>query len=217
VSHFNQLQNKIGMRIVFGNQKGGVGKSTLCVMLANYLTLIKKKDVLIMDMDFQKSIDERRQDDKKVTKEPMPYEVLSIETTDYALYAEQLKTVDDIIMIDLPGKIDDESLVPILKDADYIICPFDYEKSVFTSTLTFAKLLKYFDKDKQIFFVPNRVKQSINYEIKNNVDLQFSKFGTVTKPITDRVTLKRINTFEINEEQKKVVEEVFDFIYTKIG
>jgi chromosome partitioning protein len=205
------------MRIVFGNQKGGVGKSTLCVMLANYLTLIKKKDVLIMDMDFQKSIDERRQDDKKMTKESMPYEVLSIETTDYALYAEQLKTVDDIIMIDLPGKIDDESLVPILKDADYIICPFDYEKSVFTSTLTFAKLLKYFDKDKQIFFVPNRVKQSINYEIKNNVDLQFSKFGTVTKSITDRVTLKRINTFEINEEQKKVVEEVFDFIYTKIG
>jgi chromosome partitioning protein len=217
VSHFNQLQNKIEMRIVFGNQKGGVGKSTLCVMLANYLTLIKKKDVLIMDMDFQKSIDERRQDDKKVTNGAMPYEVLSIETTDYALYAEQLKAVDDIIMIDLPGKIDDESLVPILKDADYIICPFDYEKSVFTSTLTFAKLLKYFDKDKQIFFVPNRVKQSINYEIKNSVDLQFSKFGTVTKPITDRVTLKRINTFEINEEQKKVVEEVFDFIYTKIG
>jgi chromosome partitioning protein len=205
------------MRIVFGNQKGGVGKSTLCIMLANYLTLVKKKDVLIMDMDFQKSIDERRQEDKIASKESMPYEVLSIETTDYAHYAEQLKMVDEIVMIDLPGKIDDESLVPILKDADYIICPFDYEKSVFTSTLTFAKLLKYFDKDKQIFFVPNRVKQSINYEIKNNVDLQLSKFGTVTKPITDRVTLKRINTFEINEEQKKVVEEVFDFIYTKIG
>ena len=204
------------MKIVFGNQKGGVGKSTLCVMLANYLTLIKKKDVLVMDMDFQKSIDERRQEDNGLFKEAMPYEVLSIETTDYPHYAEQLKNVDAIVMIDLPGKIDDESLVPILSDADYIICPFDYEKSVFTSTLTFARLLKHFDKDKQIFFVPNRVKQSIHYDIKNSVDFQLSKHGTVTKPITDRVTLKRINTFEINEEQKKVVEDVFDFIYMKI-
>ena len=34
------------MKVVFGNQKGGVGKSTLCVMLANYLTLVKKKGSL---------------------------------------------------------------------------------------------------------------------------------------------------------------------------
>jgi chromosome partitioning protein len=204
------------MRIVFGNQKGGVGKSTLCIMLANYATLVKKRAVLIMDMDFQKSIDERRQEDNDDSKVTMPYEVLPIETTDYPHYAEQLKNVDDIIMIDLPGKIDDESLIPILQDADYVICPFDYEKSVFSSTVTFARLVKYFDKNKQIFFVPNRFKQSINYDLKGKVDAELSKLGTVTKPITDRVTLKRINTFEINEEQKRVVEEVFDFIFNTI-
>lgn len=204
------------MRIVFGNQKGGVGKSTLCIMLANYATMIKNKVVLIMDMDFQKSIDERRQEDKTVHNGEMPYEVLPIETTDYGHFAEQLKDVDDIVMIDLPGKIDDESLVPILKDADYIVCPFDYEKSVFISTLTFARLVKYFDNKKQIFFVPNRIKQSINYDIKEKVDAELAKLGTVTKPITDRVTLKRINTYEINDEQKRVVEDVFDFIYKKL-
>ncbi len=51
------------MNIVFGNQKGGVGKSTLCIMLANYLTLVKKKQVLVIDMDFQKSINEQRKFD----------------------------------------------------------------------------------------------------------------------------------------------------------
>ncbi len=205
------------MNIVFGNQKGGVGKSTLCIMLANYLTLVKKKQVLVMDMDFQKSIDERRQDDRIDFKGEFPYEVLPIETTDYKHYADQLKGLDDIILIDLPGKIDDDSLIPILKDADYVVCPFDYEKSVFSSTGQFATVVKYFDNDKKIFFVPNRIKSSINYDIKAKVDAELLKFGMITKYITDRVTLKRINTFEIGEEQIKVVEDVFDFIYTEIN
>jgi chromosome partitioning protein len=205
------------MKIVFGNQKGGVGKSTLCIMLANYLTMVKKKVVVVLDMDFQKSIEERRQRDNTLVNEPMPYEVLTVDTGDYPHYSEQLSKIDDIVIIDLPGRLDDETLIPILKEADFVICPFDYEMSVFISTLTFAKFVKYFDKDKAIFFVPNRYKSSISYEIKDEVESELSPLGTITKPITDRVMLKRINTFEINEEQKKVVEEVFDFIYTKIN
>jgi chromosome partitioning protein len=204
------------MKIVFGNQKGGVGKTMLCVMLANYLTLVKKKVVLIMDMDFQKSIHERRKIDLKTIEGEAPYEVLPIDTSAYPKYSKQLKTVDDIVLIDLPGKIDDETLIPILKEADYIICPFDYEMGVFISTITFAKLVKYFDKDKKIFFIPNRFRSSINYELKEQVDAQLRTFGTITKPVTERVTLKRMTTYEITDEQKKVVDEVFDFIYKNI-
>jgi chromosome partitioning protein len=204
------------MKIVFGNQKGGVGKSTLCIMLANYLTLVKKKMVVLLDMDFQKSIEERRQRDVAIFKGEAPYEILAIDTETYPKYSAQLSKIDDIVIIDLPGRLDDETLIPILKEADYVICPFDYEMSVFVSTVTFAKFIKFFDKDKPIFFVPNRYKSSISYEIKENVDAELGKLGTVTKPITDRVALKRINTFEINDEQKKVVEDIFDFIYKKI-
>jgi chromosome partitioning protein len=186
-------------------------------VLANYLTMVKKKVVVVLDMDFQKSIEERRQRDNVLFNEPMPYEVLTVDTGDYPHYSEQLSKIDDIVIIDLPGRLDDETLIPILKEADFVICPFDYEMSVFISTLTFAKFVKYFDEKKPIFFVPNRYKSSISYEIKEEVDSQLCLLGTITKPITDRVMLKRINTFEINEEQKKVVEEVFDFIYTKIN
>ena len=79
------------MKIVLGNQKGGVGKSTLCVMLANYLTLIKKKEVLIMDMDFQKTIEEHRIGDNVLFNDEMPYEILPIETTDYLHFAQQIE------------------------------------------------------------------------------------------------------------------------------
>jgi chromosome partitioning protein len=203
------------MKIIFGNQKGGVGKSTLCVMLANYLTLIKKKEVLVLDMDFQKSINQMREMDALGAGE-MPYKIYPIETSDYPKYAKSMKDVDDIILIDLPGRLDDKTLFPILMDADYIICPFDYERQAFASTVVFAEFIRYIDKEKKIFFVPNKFKTNINYELKETINAQLSTFGTITKPITDRVTLKRMTTFEISEDQKKIVEEVFDFIYKKI-
>jgi len=39
--------------ICFANQKGGVGKTTMCVNIAGILTLIKKKKVLLIDADPQ--------------------------------------------------------------------------------------------------------------------------------------------------------------------
>ena len=41
------------MVIIIGNQKGGAGKSTLTLLLANYLTQNKKCKVTVLDMDYQ--------------------------------------------------------------------------------------------------------------------------------------------------------------------
>jgi chromosome partitioning protein len=207
------------MNIIFGNQKGGVGKSTLCIMLANYLTLVKKKQVLVIDMDFQKSINEQRKFDltKNSDREnSKPYEILVMDTEDYPKYAEQLKKLNDYILIDLPGRLDDESLIPILKDAHYIICPFFYEIKSVLSTMNFSKFVKFLDEKKAIFFVPNRLKAGTKYETKEDVDALLMGVGMITNGISDRVTLSRLSTFDISEEQKGIVEEVFDFLYKNI-
>lgn len=41
--------------VVFANQKGGVGKTTLCTTFANYMTA-KGHPVLVIDCDAQQSI-----------------------------------------------------------------------------------------------------------------------------------------------------------------
>lgn len=41
--------------VTFANQKGGVGKTTLCVTFANYL-VTKGVRVVVIDCDFQHSI-----------------------------------------------------------------------------------------------------------------------------------------------------------------
>ena len=73
-------KNKI---IVFANQKGGTGKSTLCVMMAHWLTEHGKK-VVVYDADSQQTLYDHRQDDIKAKPEIKPsWEVKRINALNY--------------------------------------------------------------------------------------------------------------------------------------
>ena len=65
------------MTIIIGNQKGGAGKSTLTILLANFLTLTKFCPVTVIDMDYQQSI-AQKYDKAKVLENAEPYDVLCI-------------------------------------------------------------------------------------------------------------------------------------------
>lgn len=52
--------NKI---ILFANQKGGVGKTTLCGLFANYLAVNQRVPLLVIDADPQQTFYGRRKDD----------------------------------------------------------------------------------------------------------------------------------------------------------
>ena len=51
------------MVIIFGNQKGGVGKTTLCTLFANHLAAMGKK-TFVVDCDNQQTISEKRKVDR---------------------------------------------------------------------------------------------------------------------------------------------------------
>jgi chromosome partitioning protein len=215
------------MRIVFGNQKGGAGKSTLCALLANYLAIEKQVPVLVLDMDSQQSLRSMRERDMMVQTE-MPYQIETMRTEEYAKYRQEFANKDIYILMDLPGTLDDKHLKVILQDADYIICPFRYDFVSFVSTLDFTDVVESYtskrpqNKDgkenkgktnNRIFYVPNMVKANVNYEQQQKANDTLSEKGVVTTPISDRVTLQRIQTYALTLEQKGIVETVFDFIY----
>jgi chromosome partitioning protein len=70
------------MVIIIGNQKGGAGKSTLTLLLANYLTLTKNCIVTVLDMDYQKSISQKFEK-AKILENIEPYQVLAYRLRDY--------------------------------------------------------------------------------------------------------------------------------------
>ena len=75
------MKSKKNKIIVFANQKGGVGKSTLCILLADYLTYWKK-DVCIIDTDLQQSATLQREQDRQTFEEEEPYNIQSFEVSD---------------------------------------------------------------------------------------------------------------------------------------
>src|SRR5574344_490892 len=101
------------LKVVFANQKGGVGKTTLCTLFANYLAN-KKENVLVVDADLQKSIYTQRQSDAQVYEDEPPYEV-------QAILLDSLENVHKImdfasqlpgyVLFDAPGNISEDGLV----------------------------------------------------------------------------------------------------------
>ena len=79
--------------VTFANQKGGVGKTTLCVTFANYL-VTKGVRVVVIDCDFQHSIMKcRKADIRKYGEQEMPYEVWAYEANDKAMMTSLMEKV----------------------------------------------------------------------------------------------------------------------------
>jgi chromosome partitioning protein len=202
------------MIIIIGNQKGGAGKSTLTLLLANYLTLAKSCPVAVIDMDYQQSIVQKF-DKAKVLENVEPYEVIPANLESYPLLRKILgKNKDAIILIDLPGKLDDDGLLPIFNSADLVICPFAYDEFTFESTVLFTVVLRKINPKMGMVFVPNRIKANAKFEIMQEVNEQLSKFGQITSPLPDRVDFQRANTFQTPPSLFPIINPVFEQIYT---
>jgi chromosome partitioning protein len=198
------------MNVLIGNQKGGVGKSTLCILLANYLTLIQQKECLILDMDFQSSISSLWEKDRANYDNPPLYEVMVIDLNNFGKIREKIVSVKGLVLIDLPGKIDDNLLIPVYRSADLVICPFAYDKVTFESTATFAQVVRHLNKKVPIVFIPNRLKAGVKYEIKSKVNEILAKFGTVAAELPDKVAFQRLDTVSIPEELSGLIQNTFE-------
>ncbi|MBE9599889.1 ParA family protein [Pedobacter sp. MC2016-24] len=201
------------MIILIGNQKGGPGKSTIALLLANFLTQVKKHQVTLIDMDYQQSI-AQMYSRAKILDSPPPYEVVAANLEQF----EQIKPIlsrnpDMIFLIDLPGKLDDDGLIPLFQNADLVLCPFAYSELSFDSTILFSVVLKKIKPDISLVFIPNRIKATVNYRTKSDVEHQLSQFGNITPAIPDRIDFQRITTVSTPINVQPLVIAVFSQIY----
>lgn len=219
------MKNRI---VVFANQKGGVGKSTLCILFANYLAY-KRKPVCIIDTDLQKTIMMQRKKDNEVFEgEEEPYSVQDFDVKDpetMQALIDSARQVDGFVLLDSPGNVSEDGLVPLFTGADFIVCPYEYEDKTLDSTGVFVGVINKLreanpDMKGQLFFVPNRIDARIGTQEENRMwketDQIFKKLGYVTPRIASRATLKRINTFELLSTQRDAVSDCFDYMLKKM-
>jgi chromosome partitioning protein len=169
--------------------------------------------VTIIDMDYQLSISQKFEK-AKVLENEEPYDVLPASLENFPLLSSVLtKNKKDAILIDLPGKLDDDGLIPVFQSADLVICPFSYDEFTFESTVLFAVVLKKVNPRADIVFIPNRIKANVKFEIMSEVNEQLSKFGRITAPIPDRIDFQRITTFQTPLSLNGVVNPIFEEIF----
>ena len=216
--------------IVFANQKGGVGKTTLCIMFAHYLHSLGK-NVYVIDADKQMTVFDRRADDLKMEKkkaDDAPFGIGSVDIKNKQSVIQAVglaKEFEGTILIDTPGTITEDGLIPIFVNADALVCPYDYETNTLKSTGVFIQLMQMlkgkFDKfHADSFFVPNRVRKGQGREADrlfwSRTDSLFRGFGEVTPTIYDRVDIRRNSTMSCKPEQLDLVKEAFQYIVDKV-
>lgn len=218
--------NKI---IVFANQKGGVGKTTLCTLFANYLAE-KGLSVLVIDCDGQQTVYEKRQADiKKYDESTFLYNVQVFSIADAekvkVLMANLRRQIDGVVLIDSPGHLAQQGLIPLFSNADYIVCPYQYEATSISSTVTFTVFIKKLEErvktmNCNMFFVPNKVDSRVGtkeeLELWRQTDAAFGKHGFVTPGVKLKAALQRYNTVSLNETIQADVTPTFDYIYSNI-
>lgn len=215
--------------IVFANQKGGVGKTTLCMLFASYLADRKKK-VLVVDADLQRSIYAQREtdlleygDDVKV-----PYNVQAFQITNPENVQKLMDTTRQLpgtVLFDSPGNISEDGLLPMFLNADAIVCPYLYDGKTLNSTGVFIQVItklkaRYPQMTAQLVFMPNRIDARVGtrreLDMWRRTDDLFRSFGVVTPRIASRQSITRVDSINFTNDDRNIVKPAFDFLYKKL-
>lgn len=133
--------------IVFGNQKGGVGKSTITILCANALSQDPfNLDVCIIDTDRQKSIVEARAYDEQ-DNEVFTYDILDLNLPQLQEQIYDLDQKYDLIFIDTAGRLDinldiqQQEITKALMYADNLFIPFRAGNFNLDASLEYLKMV----------------------------------------------------------------------------
>ncbi|MCK8495544.1 MULTISPECIES: ParA family protein [Cytophagales] len=216
-------------------QKGGVGKTTLTMLLATYYHTTVGKPVTVIDADFpQHSFDATRrselasiQNDEEiqslyVTLYPEMnrelYKVYKGSLEELAMFLTDLKGrgEDELVFIDMPGTMNVKGFDRVASQLDYVILPMEADKMSFTAGLQTLDLFDRFREakgaDYQLFMLWNKYKKSENPSLMQGIENIVRERGNVQileQRVSDSVTWKRErSTLFPSEKVKNLVGEL---------
>jgi chromosome partitioning protein len=130
----------------FANQKGGCGKSTTTLLVANALSQKPfNLKVLVIDADLQRTISKERIADQKTVKE-FPYPIVTSSIFDRKIVQDVQEGMGefDIILIDIPGMLytdehQQKEMATVLAICDLIVIPIQATKPSIRASIEFLE------------------------------------------------------------------------------
>lgn len=127
------------MVFAFMNLKGGVGKTKLNSYFATYVAS-KGYKVLLIDSDVSQHTTEVFTEE---IPEGMHLDVLQY-NTDYGnldVIIENSKSSYDLVIVDFPGTVQQEGVIPLISEMDFVVVPTPPDEEDLHSTKKFALIL----------------------------------------------------------------------------
>ena len=194
--------------ISFFNQKGGVGKSTLEILMASYCHNVLGLKIAILDADFpQLNIYKLREDEINMIKRNEDYQqdFANLGKPVYPIAnsnpAEAVKEMDifldleageepyDIVFVDLPGTINTPGVLQTISQLDHIFIPLIADQLVIKSSLEFGLLV-----NDNLIGKPNVNLKSIHFFWNNVVRSEKSNLYEVTNSVIQQAGLSCLHT-----------------------
>lgn len=176
--------------LAFATQKGGMGKTTLSVLVASWLHYKRRIPVAILDVDASqlsvynlrlRETEQMDEDTRKRFNEMNidPYPVERGEPSDVPRMLKHVPADIRFVFIDLPGNIDVDGYEQALGMVDYLLVPM--ETSEFSVTTGF----NYLNAIRQIELLPadrcrivwNKYKESRDAELADQLTERFREYG----------------------------------------
>lgn len=159
-----------------------------------------------------------------------PWRIDSLDLSDadkVAAYIRIVREFDGIVLIDTPGSLEKNGIVPLLVQSDFLLCPFFYEMQTILSTAKFLicidKLRKSFGEDmnSKLVLIPNRYRSSVGTRVeKSRIEqtlMTLRQFGIVSPDVKDTARIQHCSTLEFNMIQREACSPTFDFIVRETG
>lgn len=142
--------------IAFISQKGGVGKSTITVLVANILYFYFDLKVAIIDADFpQHSISKGRDKElalieynkklktlyKNITEDKPPYPIYRTELSSCAEEIQKIREQYDIVLIDPPGALNQDGIVDTINEVNDFFIPILQDNYSLMSSIELYSIL----------------------------------------------------------------------------
>ena len=130
--------------ISIANAKGGVGKSTVTILLASALTHQLGKKVLILDTDSQESISDWKNSESRIYETECPVTVEKCMPAHVHLYLQKFGSDYDIVFIDVPRMthgLNESATLQMLYYCDSVLIPVVGSRMDVTSTANFFSLV----------------------------------------------------------------------------
>lgn len=177
--------------VAMSNQKGGVGKSAVTILLASYLHYVKNKNVAVVDCDtLQHSVSHMRKRDMQTVDKTDEYKQLMmaqweriqkkaytvIESSPSEARSKINELLDtnpilDIILVDLPGSLSSDGVFKTIINMDYVLTPIVADRMIMQSTMSFATAVLDYLKGKtgiplkDFYFFWNKVDRRASTEV----------------------------------------------------